>query len=107
MYLKLKSKLYQYSGIYLAKKEEELALEQYIKDNNIFKFPSRIAEDAFDVDCFIGSWQAEHGFYSHYTKFRTSARIAKLQKDKLKYYTYSFLDVIMVILKQLKRDLFL
>jgi hypothetical protein len=104
--LKLKAKLYQYTQIYLAQKEEDEALDLYIKQNDIFKNPSRIAEDAFDVDMFIGSWQAKHGFYSTYNKFRSSSTIARLERNKLKQYTYRTLDLITVFFKQLRMDLF-
>ena len=52
--LKIKAKIYQYTGIYLAKKEEQAYVDQWVKSgHNIDKFGEGLIR---------GMWQSNNGF---------------------------------------------
>jgi hypothetical protein len=101
--LKLKAKIYQYTGIYLAKREEDIAMEIdfYIKFYD-HTYPD---DYEFQKDISIGSWQADNGFYSFLSIFWDKATISKFKGNIIRYYFYSIINRICIIFKQLKVDL--
>jgi hypothetical protein len=85
MNLKLKAKIYQYTGIYLAQKEEQEFINTSYE--NMGKHPTGLL---------VGLWQANCGFTSHSSDFRFKAR---------KNILYRVLHRLVIIYKQLKQDL--
>jgi hypothetical protein len=82
MNLKLKAKIYQYTGIYLAQKEEQ----EYI--NSL----SETRKEHFS-GLMVGLWQAKNGFYNQSYRYRSNTFLGKI------------VTRIVVIYKQLKQDL--
>lgn len=76
--LKLKAKFYQYTGVYLANKEENdyLTSREFWKHFN--KHKKHKDNDMSDYNIqrlMIGMWQADLGFHRPMTKFRTFKRL--------------------------------
>jgi len=61
MILKIKAKIYQYTGIYLAQKEEDAHIASI---QQIEEFEGMSSENTEGL--MRGLWQAEHGFYSRF-----------------------------------------
>lgn len=97
MSLKLKAKIYQYTGVYLAEKELEAHMSLPLIQRKI-KNRSEKYKISLDESESIerGNWEATNGFYSYVT-------IITFKKDK------TIIDKIVnrfqIIFKQLKRDL--
>lgn len=64
--LRFKAKFYQYTGIYLAAKEEQAYLELPTTKLKIFKMHGSDESEELSLDnaksIIIGSWQVNHGF---------------------------------------------
>jgi hypothetical protein len=92
MLLKIKAKIYQYTGIYLAEKEEQAYLRQVEAEllsgvnSKFLRNKKQIRKD--EIGLAIGLWQANNGFVS----------FCSLKKNKV-------LARLEIIFKQLKRDL--
>ena len=64
--LKLKGKFYQYTGIYLANKEENEYIQSKECWKSLMKMLSNKKNDMSPRDCqglLIGMWQCKHGFH--------------------------------------------
>lgn len=96
MNLKLKAKIYQYTGIFLAKKEmmDAVANDEYYS-----------ALDKIRHGLARGVWESDKGFISFSSKYRSKSVIPRLQKKYLKQYFYLTIDRVIVIYKTLRSDL--
>lgn len=70
MKLKIKAKIYQYTGLYLANKEskEYLMSKEFWEEYNRM-LPHNIDNDFTDTDLqglLLGSWECDNGFYRSY-----------------------------------------
>jgi hypothetical protein len=102
--LKLKAKIYQYTGLYLAKKEEDVAVRQFVSTyyddmDNCFPFL-----EADDRHIFIGSWQADNGFHRFGTPLWTKITMHRLRKNKARHAYYSVLGWLVGFYLQLRSD---
>ena len=91
MILKIKAKIYQYTGIFLARKEEE----EYLNSLEGLAAIKKAELDGYNNGLVIGLWQADHGFvtfmvrpYAHrrspfYLKvmYRLAIIVRQLQHD--------------------------
>jgi hypothetical protein len=93
--LKFKAKIYQYTGIYLAQKEEDSYMLQFANQYGSIDYKIR-----------LGSWQADNGFYSRMGKFRDRAVLNKFAGNTHKALYYKVLDRLWVFKTQLMSDLF-
>lgn len=91
MVLKLKAKVYQYTGIYLAKKEENEYLKtvqrEVITENRLLRNSKHLRQNDM-TGLNVAVWQIRHGFHT-YTSTSNFKVIARLE----------------IIFKQLKSDL--
>jgi hypothetical protein len=88
MILKIKAKIYQYTGIYLAQKEEDAYVDWALGTDF----------DGYEKSLAIGLWQAKNGFTSMMPRNMRRFRISKLEKIK---------NRLEIIWLQLKDDLWI
>lgn len=69
MILKIKAKIYQLTGIYLAEKEEMIyknSPQFKVEADNILNYPEQDMSLQEIEGILIGSWQAKHGFHRRF-----------------------------------------
>lgn len=93
MILKLKAKIYQYTGIYLARKEEAAYMDKVTSTKKS------------ERSVYVGLWQANNGFQSFRSKYRNKAVLKKLSGNIFKSMYYKVLDRIVIIWMQFKQDM--
>jgi hypothetical protein len=96
--LKVKAKIYQYTGIYLAKKEE------YLATSSCRKYPLSDENNIFDLNMSIGSWQADNGFCRLGNPFWTKRLLHKIKKNRARHVYYSVIGWFVGFYLQLKDD---
>ena len=101
--LKIKAKIYQYTGIYLAKREETIAMNLLFYSGYYDKFDEE--DKLFQEDTEIGMWQCNNGFYTFMSKYSSPAMLNKIKGNKLRYYFYATLNQVCIFFKQLKYDM--
>lgn len=90
--LKIKSKIYQYTGIHLAKKEEE----EFLDDDH---------ENSQRLSLQRALWQVDHGFTSYQSRFRNWASYHRLLGNPVRYLLYRILNRVVIMYTQLKWDM--
>jgi hypothetical protein len=98
--LKLKAKIYQYTGLYLARRDESVAMEV-----EFYKGFYDLTDNEFNESLFIGSWQATNGFCRHSNPLWSKITIHRLHKNKARHAYYSVLGWFVGFYLQLKDDL--
>lgn len=86
--LKIKAKIYQYTGIYLAEKEEQDFMAGHINSNM--------------PDLMRGMWQASNGFYTHMSDYRVFKNVP--ENIFVRIY-YRVLNRLIIIYKQFRDDI--
>jgi hypothetical protein len=96
--LKVKAKIYQYTGLYLAKKEEYTATSLHRR------YPLSDENNRFDLSLAIGSWQAANGLCRLSNPVWTKISIHRLRKNKARHAYYSVLGWFVGFYLQLRYD---
>jgi len=116
MLLKLKAKIYQYTGIYLAQAEEDAYIKNLDIGNSNMDAYREMAKNyslTMDAERLIelkerteaADWQIDNGFRTLMTKTSTSKIFARIRKQRLKYAYYASYDFVARFILQLKWDI--
>jgi hypothetical protein len=97
MALKIKAKIYQYFGIFLAHKEQGEYLDKLLRERD----KKRLNYNSLMLT--VSMWQATNGFLTFSTLYED--RLLRFKKNKLAYYFNRLICRLIVIYKQAKFDL--
>jgi hypothetical protein len=101
MILLIKAKIYQYTGIYLAYKEQCDFMESEEFVAQLMSLDGQMTiYDA--IGLLVGNWQALHGFTNFYSRFSFKRVCSKTGWGYLFYLILERLDVMQ---KQLRKDM--
>lgn len=92
--LQVKAKIYQYTGLYLARTEERVYMycSAYRPGNALYSLE-------------LGSWQAENGFTRYIGKYHKEVVKHRLLKNRCRHVGYGVLNFIQIALHVLIQDL--
>jgi hypothetical protein len=115
MILKIKAKIYQYTGIFLANKEEEAHIKRIEKSirntiwmrsfTNIMDRESLKNEYNIEISIAIGQWQADNGFKTDHNPYLAEKWIASMRKQKARYLYYTVVSFLYGAYSQLIMDI--
>lgn len=92
--LQIKAKIYRYTGIYLAKSEEQI---------HMYCSPFKPGNYLYSLE--LSSWQIENGFHRHIGMYYKEVTKHKLMKNYTRHIIYSVLDYCSVVYVTLLIDL--